>query len=61
MHTTLSPAVGIQTPGKFLTLLHAGEPCAFVQIIKCDEFVVCTGFIEHFRRCMVHMFRQMLY
>jgi len=61
MHVTSSPAVGIQTPGKCLSLLHAGEPCAFVQTIKCDEFFVCTGFIVHFRRCMVHVFRHMLY
>jgi len=38
MHVTLSSAVGTQTPGKCLSLLHAGEPCAFVQTIKCDEF-----------------------
>ena len=43
MHVTLSSAVGIQTPGKCLSLPHAGDPCAIVQTIKCDEFFVCTG------------------
>jgi hypothetical protein len=39
MHVTLSSAVGIQTPGKCLSLLHAGELCAFLQTIKCDDFL----------------------
>jgi len=42
-------------------LLHAGEPCALVQTIKCDEVFVCTGFIVHFKRSTVLMFRQTLY